>query len=200
MSTAVVAHFITRVLLVDRGSATPGSPLPVVKLAAQGKIPGRRRLLARAPSSPFVAVPRLDWGCRVTSYGVLGVGSIATAIVNGLCDGIVTDPNTRSGAIGEQEPAVRHRPALRTTRPWPQPEWTQWSSANSEDAAPEYGEPDDVDGADTGHRAPSVGRVDQRRIHAEEQRRHQGEVDHRQHHVADEYPARAGRARGVRRW
>jgi pyrroline-5-carboxylate reductase len=43
-----------------------------------------------APQDPTVV---LVWeGCPVTTYGVLGVGSIATAIVSGLCDGVAEPP------------------------------------------------------------------------------------------------------------
>ena len=54
-------------------------------------------------------------GCPVTSYGVLGVGSIATAIVTGLCDGVVEPPEVvlsprnaeRAAELAARLPSVR---------------------------------------------------------------------------------------------
>ena len=51
----------------------------------------------------------------MTSYGVLGVGSIATAIVIGLCDGVVAPPEIvlsprnaeRAAELAAQLPSVR---------------------------------------------------------------------------------------------
>ena len=51
----------------------------------------------------------------MTSYGVLGVGSIATAIVTGLCDGVVEPPEIllsprnaeRAAELAARFPSVR---------------------------------------------------------------------------------------------
>lgn len=57
----------------------------------------------------------LGYGRRVTSYGILGVGSIATAIVTGLCDGVVEPPEVvlsprnaeRAAELAARLPSVR---------------------------------------------------------------------------------------------